>query len=141
MKGKFFLDTNIFVYHFDLNAPEKFTRAVSLVEEGINTERGVISYQVVQEFFNVALTRFPRPMSASAAEHYFSTTFRRLTTVQASPLLFLEAIQIRDAYRLSWYDALIVAAAVQAQCETLYTEDLQHGFRLGGLRVQNPFGA
>ena len=53
--------------------------------------------------------------------------------------LYLEALQFQSRYRLSWYDSLIVAAAIQAQCQILMTEDLQHGQKFADLRVENPF--
>ncbi|HEY4902799.1 MAG TPA: hypothetical protein VIH89_04940 [Candidatus Sulfotelmatobacter sp.] len=58
MSGRFFLDTNIFVYTFDVKASAKTKQAVQLIREAVDTGRGIVSYQVVQEFFNVALRRF-----------------------------------------------------------------------------------
>jgi predicted nucleic acid-binding protein len=76
MKDRFFLDTNIFVYSFDRNAPTKAVRAAKLIRRAIETRQGIVSYQVVQEFFNVALRRFAEPVSGAEAEQYLSTTFR-----------------------------------------------------------------
>jgi len=103
------------------------------------TQKGVISFQVAQEFFNVALRRFAHPMAPAEAEQYFTLTLRPLLAVHSSSALYLEALRLRPRYALSWYDSLIVAAAQQAQCEALVTEDLQHGQRLGSVRVENPF--
>jgi predicted nucleic acid-binding protein len=139
MKGRLFLDTNIFVYSFDRTAVEKSRRAAQLIKTALKTQKGVISYQVVQEFFSVALQRFSEPMKADEADYYFGTIFRPLLGVHSSPALYLDAIHLQSRYRLPWYDSLIVAAAIQGQCETLMTEDLQHGQRFGDLRVQNPF--
>lgn len=139
MSGKFFLDTNIFVYSLDIAAPAKAGRAAELIREGIETRNGIVSYQVVQEFFSVALKRFVRPMSPFAAEEFLSTVFRPLLAVHSSPSLFVSALQLHQQHRLSWYDSLIVAAAQEAQCELLYSEDLQRGRQLQGLRIENPF--
>jgi predicted nucleic acid-binding protein len=139
MPGRFFLDTNIFVYSFDRNAAAKSRRAEQLIRTALKTQKGIVSYQVVQEFFNLALQRFTRPMKADEAEHYFGTVFRPLLSIHSSPALYLEAIHLQGRYRLPWYDSLIVAAAIQAQCELLLTEDLQHGQRFGDLRIENPF--
>jgi predicted nucleic acid-binding protein len=139
MPGRFFLDTNIFVYSFDRNAVAKSRRAGQLIRTALNTQKGMTSYQVVQEFFNLALQRFAKPMKTDEAEIYFSTVFRPLLTVHSSPALYLEAMHLQGRYRLPWYDSLIVAAAIQAQCELLLTEDLQHGQRFGDLRIENPF--
>jgi predicted nucleic acid-binding protein len=139
MSDRFFLDTNIFVYSFDQSAPVKAHRAAQLIREALTTQKGVISYQVVQEFFNVALRRFSQPMQAADAEQYLRTVFRPLLGVQSSPALCAEALQLHARSGLSWYDALIVAGAMQARCDLLYTEDLQHGERFGSIRVINPF--
>jgi predicted nucleic acid-binding protein len=139
MSGRFFLDTNIFVYSFDQSAAAKSKRAAQLIREALTTQKGVISYQVVQEFFNVALRRFSQPMQAADAELYLSTVFRPLLGVHSSPALFAEALHLQAQSGLLWYDSLIVAAAIQARCDLLFTEDLQHGQRFGALQVRNPF--
>ena len=139
MKGKFFLDTNIFVYSFDSNFPTKLGLAKQLIRDGVTTRKGVISYQVVQEFFNVALRRFDQPLAAPEAQQYLSTVFRPLLAVHSSQALFTEALLLTDRYRLSWYDSLVVAAALASGCDTLYSEDLQHGQQFGNLQIKNPF--
>jgi len=139
MSDRFFLATNIFVYSFDPASSRKAKTAAQLIRKALSTQKGIISYQVVQEFFNVALKRFSRPMAASDAEQYQSTVFRPLLAVHSSHGLFAEALRLHAANRLVWYDSMIVAAAVQAQCDLLYSEDLQHGQRFGSLRIENPF--
>lgn len=139
MSDSFFLDTNVFVYKFDTREPAKTRRASELIRSAVASKRGVVSYQVVQEFFNVALTRFDRPFSIGEAEDYLSVTFKPILVVHSSPRLFLEALHIRTQHQFSWYDSLIVAAAQQANCSVLYTEDMQHGRRIGELRIENPF--
>src|SRR5215468_6098249 len=111
MNHRFFLDTNIFVYSFDKNAPTKAVRAAKLIRRAIEARQGIVSYQVVQEFFNVALRRFAEPMSGAEAEQYLSTTFRPLLSVHSSPTLYGEALRISARFRLAWYDSLIVASA------------------------------
>jgi len=139
MSDRFFLDTNIFVYSMDRSAPAKSQKAAQLVRKALAMQQGFISYQVVQEFFNVALRRFVQPMRTADAEQYLTTVLRPLLSVHSSPALFTEALHIQSSSGLSWYDSLIVAAAAQAKCDLLYTEDLQHGQRFGSLRVLNPF--
>ncbi len=99
----------------------------------------MVSYQVAQEFFNVALRRFVQPMLIAEAEQYLATVFRPLMAIQSSPALYGEALRLADRYRLPWYDSLIVAAATEGECKILYSEDLQHGHRFEELRVENPF--
>lgn len=139
MSGRFFLDTNIFVYSFDPSAAPKARRAIQLIREGVATHQGVISYQIVQEFFNVSLRRFQPPMTVAEAEQYLSTIFRPMLSVHSSPALFAEALQLSHKHRVGWYDSLIIAAAVESQCSILFTEDLNHGQRFGAVQIQNPF--
>src|ERR1035438_10245007 len=122
MSDRYFLDTNIFVYSFDRSSAAKAQRAAQLIREPLTTRKGVISYQVVQEFFNVAMKRFSQPMRAADAEQYLSTVFRPLLGVHSSQALYAEALHLHAQSGLSWYDSLIVSAALQAQCDLLFTE-------------------
>src|SRR5579863_8793941 len=120
MNDRFFLDTNVFVYSFDARAPLKARRARQLIRRAVETRKGIVSYQVAQEFFNVALRRFAQPMTVAEAEQYLATVFRPLLAVHSSPALYGEALRLSDRYRLSWYDALILAGAMEAECSVLY---------------------
>ena len=139
MSERFFLDTNIFVYSVDLSAPRKATIAEELISRSLLTRKGVISYQVIQEFFNVAVKRFSAVMSIADAEQYLNQTFLPLFSVQSSATLYRDALRLHSTVRFSWYDSLIVSAALHAKCEILYTEDLQHGQKIGSLQIVNPF--
>ena len=139
MNDRFFLDTNIFVYSFDRASASKARRATQLIRRAVDTRKGTVSYQVVQEFFNVALRRFARPMTVGEAEQYLATVFRPLLAVQSSQALYSEALRLAAKHRLSWYDALIVTAAAEAGCVLLYSEDMQTGRRFGNLRIEDPF--
>ena len=139
MSGRFFLDTNIFVYTFDSGSPEKAAQSAKLIKSAIETRGGIVSYQVVQEFFNVALRRFAKPMSSADAEQYLSTTFRPLLSVHSSPALYGEALRIGGRFRLAWHDSLIVASAIEGQCDILYSEDFQHGQKIESVSISNPF--
>lgn len=139
MSARFFLDTNIFVYSFDVSSPKKSAQARKLIRSAIDTRGGIVSYQVVQEFFNVALRRFANPMSTVDAEQYLSTTFRPLLSIHSSQALYAEALRIAARFRLSWYDSLIVASAIEGQCDVLYSEDFQDGQQFGGVTIANPF--
>lgn len=139
MSDRYLVDTNVFVYSFDSHAPEKQRKATQLIDEAISSRKGVVSYQVVQEFFSVAFRRFERPMRIADAQRYLSTVFRPLLAVHSSLALYLEAFRIQEEHRVPWYDALIVAGALQARCTMLYSEDFQEGRRFGNLQVRNPF--
>jgi len=139
MNGRFFLDTNIFVYTFDPKAPSKSKKAAQLIHRAVDSGEGMTSYQVVQEFLNVALRRFSPAMSTAEAEQYLITVLRPLLAVHSSPALYLSALRLAEKYRLSWYDSLIVGAAIEGACDRLYSEDFQHGQKIEGLRIENPF--
>lgn len=139
MNGRFFLDTNVFVYSFDASVPAKARRARQLIRRAVATRKGIVSYQVVQEFFNVALRRFAQPMTVPEAEQYLATVFRPLMAIHSSQALYGEALRLSGKYSLSWYDSLIVAAALEGESSVLYSENLHHGQRFGDLQIENPF--
>jgi len=139
MSGKFFLDTNIFMYSFDARSPGKAASASKLIKRAIETRRGIVSYQVVQEFFNVALHRFAKPMTEPEARQYLSVTFRPLLSVHSSLGLCGDALRVTSQFGYSWYDSLIIASAISGECETLYSEDFQNGQRIANLTISNPF--
>jgi predicted nucleic acid-binding protein len=139
MSGRFFLDTNVFVYSFDMSSPKKSAQATKLIRTAIETRGGIVSYQVVQEFFNVALRRFSKPMSSVDAEQYLSTTFRPLLSVHSSQALYGEALRVGARFQLPWFDSLIVASAIEGECDVLYSEDFQDGQHIGSVTISNPF--
>lgn len=138
MNDKFFLDTNIFAYMFDARDAQKAEKSRRLIKQAVSTRKGVVSQQVVQEFFNLAFRKFQPAMTLAEAEDYLSTVFQPLLVVQ-SVQTYKEALQLHSRYRLPWYDSVIVAAARESGCAILYTEDFQHEQRFGELRVKNPF--
>jgi predicted nucleic acid-binding protein len=139
MSDRFFLDTNIFVYSFDSAESAKSLRANELIRDALASGKGVVSYQVVQEFLNVALRRFARPMTPLQAEQYLSITLIPLLAVHSSRSLYLQALRFCRDHSVSWYDSLILAGALEARCKILFSEDFQRGQRFGDLRVENPF--
>lgn len=134
-----FLDTNVLVYCFDPSTPQKQERSRSLVSRSCRARLGAISYQVIAEFTNVALRRFERPMSVADVRDWIRALSTPLEVVGYSGHLFEQALTLFERYRLSWYDALIVSAALEANCTVLFSEDMQHDLRIGPLRVENPF--
>lgn len=139
MSDRYFLDTNIVVYSLDPVDPRKATIAEELVTRGVGSGVGVISYQVVQEFMNVSLRRFQATITVTELELYFLKVLLPMMRVPSSSGLFLEALRLRKANQIEWYDSLILAAALQGGCKVLYSEDMQHGQRFGNLVIQNPF--
>ena len=134
---RYFLDTNIFVYSFEKGPKGEIAK--SLIRQALNTGTGLISYQVVTEFFNVALRKFEKRMSTGEAEDYFRGVLRPLLAVHSSESLIGSAMRIHSQHQTGWYDSFIIAAAIEANCDILYSEDLQDDRRFADLKVVNPF--
>jgi predicted nucleic acid-binding protein len=134
-----FLDTNIFVYSFDSSAAAKRRRAQELISKALRERNAIISYQVIQEFLNVARRRFEKPMAIGSARAYLERVLLPLCEVLPDARLYSEALSIHEETGWSFYDALIVGSAVVGGCTTLLTEDLQHERIVRGVEIQNPF--
>jgi predicted nucleic acid-binding protein len=139
MSAEFFLDTNLLVYSFDEANPAKRDKARELIEQALQSRRGVISWQVAQEFMNVALNKWQKPMTPADAREYLQTVLHPLCYVYPSSEIWLAALRIAEESRYRFYDSLIVAAAIQSGATILYSEDLQDGRRFGPLQICNPF--
>src|ERR1700693_1433631 len=139
MKDRFFLDTNILVYTFDSHSPRKQHQAISLVERALASRQGVISYQVIQEFLNVAMRKFKEPMLPAEAQAYMQLVLIPLCEVFPDAALYSEALAILEETGWTFYDSLIVASAAAAKCGLLFTEELQGGRTVRGVDIQNPF--
>ncbi len=136
MTDKVFVDTNVFVCLFDRDARVKQARAAALVEE--EAEAIVISTQVLQEFYVTVTRKLGKPLPEPEAE----AAVRRLAALSVVDIdvdLVLAAVTSSRRHRISYWDALIVEAALRGECRRLLTEDLQHGRRFGDLTVENPF--
>jgi predicted nucleic acid-binding protein len=139
LRGRFFLDTNVLVYSFDPASPDKQRIAQRLITESLRTQRGVISSQVVQEFLNLALRKFARPMSITDARDYLRSVLTPLCHHFPSIDFYDRALLVQIETGFSLSDALIVTAAIEAGCSTLLSEDLQHGRTVQGVVILNPF--
>jgi predicted nucleic acid-binding protein len=139
MSAKYFIDTNIFVYSFDARQPAKQRKAQSLIDKALVGNAGLISSQVVQEFLQVALRKFEKPLSIQESRAYLDQVLGPLCEIYSSLHLYRYALELKDETGFGFYDALILAAASQGGCKTLYTEDLQHNQHVAGLTIQNPF--
>jgi predicted nucleic acid-binding protein len=137
---RFFLDTNIFVYCFDSTASRKKAKSNELVARALSSGAGIISHQVIQEFVSVALTKFRKVFDPARLVVYLDEVLFTLWKAYPSRETYISAVEIQKQHHLSWWDALIVAAALDTGCHLLFSEDLQHGLRIGTLLIQNPFG-
>ncbi len=134
-----FLDSNVFIYLFDEKAPAKRLVAQELVKKAIERGAAVISFQVVQETLNVLTTKLKVPATPDDARRFLSHVLAPLWRVMPSEALYDRALGIRARYQYGFYDSLIVAAALEAGCTRLYSEDLHDGQEIEGLIIANPF--
>lgn len=132
-----FLDTNVLVYAYDSRNRRKQDIARSLVRKLLGG-KGVISTQVVQEFCNVALHP-QKALTADDIELVFDEVLLILLRHVPSVGFYRRALKLCQYEQLSFYDALIIQAAIDLGCKTLYSEDLQDGRVYGGVKVKNPF--
>lgn len=139
MSVKYFLDTNIFVYSFDSRYPGKQKKAQELIDQALSKNTGLISSQVVQEFLHVALRKFEKPLSMQECRLFLNDVLSPLCEVFAGIRLYHRALEIKEEAQFGFYDALIVAAASEADCKILYTEDLHNNQKVAGLTIRNPF--
>lgn len=134
-----FFDTNIVVYCFDTLEPRKQTRAKDLLAHALNNQTGVVSYQVIQEFCNVATKAKRLQLPQERILAYVNLVLQPMNQVGPSPRLIESALKLRTEHSFSFYDSLVIASAQQAKCQVLYSEDMQHMQRVGSLQVVNPF--
>jgi predicted nucleic acid-binding protein len=126
-----FLDTNVLIYQFSAD-PMKAERAEALLRAG-----GTISVQVLNELGNVA--RRKMALGWDEVRLLLDTVRALLDVIPLDVELHTEGMRLCERYGFSVYDGMIVAAALRSGCETLWTEDMQHGLRIGGLMLRNPF--
>jgi predicted nucleic acid-binding protein len=133
-----FLDSNVLIYAFERSDLRKRAIAEALIRTALRSD-GAVSFQVVQETLNVLLRRAPRTVGDRELEALLDDVLAPLWSVGPSPVLYRRGVRLHARYGLTFYDSLIVAAALEAGCRRLLTEDLQHGQVIEGLRVENPF--
>jgi predicted nucleic acid-binding protein len=138
MKERVFLDTNILVYLFDADDPAKQRRVQDLLSNRELRTRLILSTQVLQEFYVSVTRKLATPLDPEAAFQAVQG-LTALPVVQIDPPLILLAIQRSRKVKVSFWDALILEAALAADATFLYSEDFQDGSVFGRLRIVNPF--
>ncbi|MDE0035960.1 MAG: PIN domain-containing protein [Gammaproteobacteria bacterium] len=138
MTAPIFVDTNVLVYRHDSTDPAKQSRADEWLSILVHERAARVSYQVLQELF-VTLTRKVRPATADEEAREIVRDLASWQPITVDLAILERAWVNQQRYLLSWWDALIVAAAQSSGCVALLTEDLQHGQALGQVRVVNPF--
>jgi len=135
---KYFLDTNVLVYANDGSAARKQEAAMRLITDGIRSGRAVISTQVLSEFWVTVTQKLQVPLDRQTAEMELER-FRALRVMGVEYGTVRAAVHLQKRHQLSFWDALILAAAQLAGCARLYSEDMNAGQEYDGLMVANPF--
>lgn len=136
--GKEFLDSNLLVYAHDRGQDEKHHRAKALVSRLWQERSGVLSTQVVQEFWVNVRRKAKRPLSAANARQVVEDYLRWEVVINDTTSV-LAAIELEQRYQIAFWDALILQAAQISGARVLHSEDLNHGQAYGSVVVQNPF--
>ncbi len=135
---KVFVDTNILIYAYDTSAGVKHETALKLLTDLWKERNGVVSTQVLQEFYVNVTRKIPRPLAVATARLIVEDLGNwDLVTVEIETIL--AAIDIQQLHALSFWDSMILAAAVSYGAGQIMTEDLNHGQVISGVRICNPF--
>lgn len=135
---KTFFDTNVLVYAFDINEPEKGAIAKRLIQDFGSKGNLVLSTQVLQEFY-VTVTKAKKQMLTKKKAEDIVNDFAEFPLVQVDKAIVSKAMKRHQSNAFSFWDSLIVEAALQSDCSTLLSEDMQNGLIIDSLIISNPF--
>lgn len=137
-EGRVFLDTNIIIYAYDVSAGDKHEIAKKIMIDLWDSGSGVLSTQVLQEFFINATQKIPKPLDIERAKEIVND-FLKWDVVINDGESILEAIEIHKKHKYSFWDSMIIRAAISSGCVTLLSEDLSDGQNIGSIKIKNPF--
>lgn len=139
MRGdRVFIDTNIIVYSYTASADKKHIIAMELMKDLWKSGIGVLSTQVLQEFFAVVTKKIPKPLDIASARKILMDLLKWDIIVNDDKSI-LRAIDVHEQHGYSFWDAMIIESAIRGRCETLLSEDLSDGHMIEGVRIRNPF--
>ena len=118
---------------------EKRATAQTLLSQALHTQQGCISWQVIQEFMSVVRNKFLPPLHASDCQLYLNQVLEPICEIYPNIALYQKALEINHRWQYDFYDALIISAALKAECHVLYSEDMQHEQGIESLHIINPF--
>jgi predicted nucleic acid-binding protein len=137
---KVFVDTNILVYGYDTSAGEKYSIAKKILKDLWDTGNGLISTQVLQEFFVTVTRKLAKPMDVMTAKEIVKD-FLKWKTIVTNGTLILEAIDIHHKHQYSFWDSLVIVSAIEGGATTILSEDLSDMQKIKGIVIKNPFHA
>ncbi|MEK6560368.1 MAG: PIN domain-containing protein [Nitrospirota bacterium] len=135
---KVFVDTNIIVYAYDMDAGKKYQIASKLVKDLWHSGLGVLSTQVLQEFFVTVTNKISSPLDIVKATGIVKNLSKWNVIVNDVNIL-LAAIEIHEEHKFSFWDSMIIAAAIKGGAKALLSEDLSDNQEIEGLIIKNPF--
>ncbi len=138
MAERSFIDTNVLIYAEASDVPAKQRTALDLLKRLYEEALGVLSTQVLQEYCNVALKKLRLPVQHVRAQ---LDLYQQFEVIQVTPAIIQAGLDLHQTRSVAFYDAIIVASAQIAGCTVLWTEDMNAGESVGGLRIINPFAA
>jgi predicted nucleic acid-binding protein len=139
MSAKTFIDTNILIYAHDIDANAKREIAKAALRELWSDRTGVLSIQVLQEFYVNVTRKIPSPLSKDSARSIVSSYVS--WCMETTPTEISAAFRIEDESRIGFWDALILSSAVKSGATRILSEDLNAGQRIAGILVENPFAS
>ncbi len=138
MKDKIFLDTNVIVYAHDRSSGKKNTIAMEIMEYLWERKKGVISVQVMQEFYVCVTTKILKPLPLKVAREILEYLLNWDLIIN-DEYITIKAINLQEKYRFSFWDSLIVQSAIQSQAYILLSEGLSDGQIIKNVKIVNPF--
>ena len=139
MSDRTFVDTNVLIYAHDVDAKAKHEIAKRVLSELWSERSGVLSLQVLQEFYVNVTRKIPSPLSKRAARPVVESY--TAWCIETTPAEIATAFRLEDDCRIGFWDALIVAAAVTCGAVRILSEDLTAGQMITGVRIENPFAS
>lgn len=137
MSDRTFVDTNVLIYAHDVDALQKHQTAKRVLQELWSDRTGVLSPQVLQEFYANVTRKIPVPLSQESARLVVNNY--AVWCIDTTPFDIFSAFQIEDGSKIGFWDALIVASALKSGARRILTEDLNAGQIIAGVRIENPF--
>ena len=137
-EGKTFIDTNIIIYAYDATAGKKHKTARTIITDLWESGLGVISTQVLQEFFVNVVQKIPKPMDKQQAKEIVRDLLKWRVVVNTGDSI-IDAIDICLRYGYSFWDSMIIEAAIKGGATVIISEDLQDGQVVSGVTIKNPF--
>ena len=134
--AKYFIDTNILIYANDKKDRSKQNTAARIITDLMKSGQGVLSTQVLQEYAHVALNKLGQTEEVVLRQIHL---LEHIEVIQQSPAMIRRAVEIKKTYNINFWDACIVANAESAECDTIYSEDLNTGQFYSGMKIENPF--